>query len=162
MSTKPSPGIEDIRGLHWVALSLTPGLGPTRARHLVEYFGSIDHVFQASLTSLEAAGIPAPAAQSLATGKSLELADEELVRARAAGVSMVTLDDPTYPAQLRQIYDPPLALYVRGNPELLSQPSLAIVGTRHPTPYGLGMAERLFLRPGRAPPCDCQWPRARH
>src|SRR5690348_18014538 len=143
MSTNPSPRMEDTRALHWVALALTPGLGPTRARHLVEFFGSVDHLFQASLTSLEAAGIPVAAAQSLATGRSLELAGEELVRARAAGVTMVTLDDPTYPAQLRQIYDPPLALYVRGNPDLLSQPALAVVGTRHPTPYGLGMAERL-------------------
>jgi DNA processing protein len=144
MSTNPSPALSgDSHALNWLALSLTPGLGPTRARHLVEFFGSVDHVFQASLTGLEAAGIPVPAAQSLATGKSLELADEELVRVRAAGATMVTLDAPTYPAQLRQIYDPPLALYVRGNPELLSQSSLAIVGTRHPTPYGLGMAERL-------------------
>jgi DNA processing protein len=135
--------MEDTRALHWVALALTPGLGPTRTRHLVEFFGSVDHLFQASLTSLEAAGIPAAAAQSLASGKSLELAGEELVRARAAGVKIVTLDDPAYPAQLRQIYDPPLALYVRGNPDLLAQPSLAVVGTRHPTPYGLGMAERL-------------------
>jgi len=144
MGTNPSAApIEQTRALHWIALSLTPGLGPTRARHLVEFFGSIDPIFHSSLTSLEAAGIPAAAAQSLAAGKSLELADEELVRARAAGVTMVTLDDPTYPPQLRQIYDPPLTLYVRGNPDLLCQPSLALVGTRHPTPYGLGMAERL-------------------
>ena len=144
MSTNPSPArSEETRALYWVALALTPGLGPTRSRHLAEYFGSVDHVFQSSLTSLEAAGIPVAAAQSLATGKSLELAHEELVRARAAGVNMVTLDDPAYPAQLRQIYDPPLAIYVRGDPDLLSQPSIAIVGTRHPTPYGLGMAERL-------------------
>ncbi|HTM87528.1 MAG TPA: DNA-processing protein DprA [Terriglobales bacterium] len=144
MSTNPSPArTDETRALHWMALALTPGLGPTRARHLAEYFGSVDHVFQSSLTSLEAAGIPAAAAQSLATGKSLELADEELVRARVAGASIITLDDPAYPTQLRQIYDPPLALYVRGAPDLLSQSSIAIVGTRHPTPYGLGMAERL-------------------
>jgi DNA processing protein len=144
MSTNPSPArTDETRALHWMALALTPGLGPTRARHLAEYFGSVDHVFQSSLTSLEAAGIPAAAAQSLATGKSLELADEELVRARVAGANIITLDDPAYPTQLRQIYDPPLALYVRGAPDLLSQSSIAIVGTRHPTPYGLGMAERL-------------------
>ena len=145
MSTKPSSPDPRAEGpaLHWVALTLTPGLGPTRARHLAEFFGSVEQVFHASLTSLEAAGIPAAAAQSLATGKSLELAEEELVRARSAGVKIVTLDDPAYPALLRQIYDPPLTLYVRGSVELLSQPALAVVGTRHPTPYGLGMAERL-------------------
>ena len=145
MSTKPSSPAPRAEGpaLHWVALTLTPGLGPTRARHLAEYFGSVEQVFHASLTSLEAAGIPAASAQSLATGKSLELAEEELVRACGAGVKILSLDDPAYPAPLRQIYDPPLALYVRGNVELLSQPALAVVGTRHPTPYGLGMAERL-------------------
>jgi DNA processing protein len=44
---------------------------------------------------------------------------------------------------LRQIYDPPLALYVRGEVSVLSSPGIAVVGTRHPTPYGIGMAERL-------------------
>src|SRR5438270_3895910 len=99
MTTKSAAApTEDTRALHWLALALTPRLGPTRSRHLVEFFGSIEHVFQSSLTSLEAAGIPVAAAQSLATGKSLELADEELVRARTAGASMVTLDDHSYPA----------------------------------------------------------------
>ena len=66
MSTNPSPArSEETRALYWVALALTPGLGPTRSRHLAEYFGSVDHVFQSSLTSLEAAGIPVAAAQSL-------------------------------------------------------------------------------------------------
>ena len=50
---------------------------------------------------------------------------------------------PPIPPQLKQIYDPPLILYVRGNVEALAQPGIAVVGTRHPTPYGSGMAERL-------------------
>jgi DNA processing protein len=127
----------------WLALALTDGLGPTRARRLVEHFGTIEHVFQASLTELEATGIQAISAQSLGTGKSLELAQEESIRVRAAGVEVVTLDDPLYPSRLREIYDPPLLLYVRGPLELLSQPGIAVIGTRHPTPYGSGMAERL-------------------
>ncbi|MGH9601662.1 MAG: DNA-processing protein DprA, partial [Terriglobales bacterium] len=53
------------------------------------------------------------------------------------------LDDPAYPALLRQIYDPPVVLYVKGDAAVLSLPGIAIVGTRHPTPYGTGMAERL-------------------
>jgi DNA processing protein len=55
----------------------------------------------------------------------------------------VTLDDAQYPSQLKQIYDPPPILYVRGSVEALSRPGIAMVGTRHPTPYGTGMAERL-------------------
>src|SRR6202051_1464703 len=73
----------------------------------------------------------------------MELAQDEMGRVAAAGVSVVCMDDSTYPAQLKQIYDPPLDLYVRGNVETISQPGIAVVGTRHPTPYGLGMAERL-------------------
>ncbi|MGA8271666.1 MAG: DNA-processing protein DprA [Candidatus Sulfotelmatobacter sp.] len=129
--------------LEWLAISLTQGLGPTRARKLVEHFGSPQAVFRASLTELESTGIQAVSAQSIATGQSAELAREEIGRAAEAAVIMLSLDDPSYPPRLKQIYDPPLVLYIRGNPELLAQPGIAMVGTRHPTPYGSGMAERL-------------------
>src|SRR6202050_3110939 len=127
----------------WLALALTPGLGPTKARRIIEFFGSVQALFRASLTELEAAGLRAVSAQSLGTGRSIELAQDELGKAAAAGAQIVALDDPRYPAQLKQIYDPPLVLYVRGSDAVLSQPGIALVGTRHPTPYGLGMSERL-------------------
>jgi len=129
--------------LEWLALSLTPGLGPTKSRKLVEHFGSAEKVFRASLTELESTGIQAVSAQSLATGKSAELAREEIARAAAAGVTVVSMDDPGYPSRLKEIYDPPLVLYVRGDAGVLTRPGIAMVGTRHPTPYGCGMAERL-------------------
>jgi DNA processing protein len=140
-SVAASPSISHI--LDWLALSLTPGLGPTKARKLVERFGSVDAVLRASLTELEGAGIQAISAQALATGKSAELAREENARAAELGAALISMDDPAYPTRLKEIYDPPLVLYVRGNPELLRQPGIAMVGTRHPTPYGSGMAERL-------------------
>ncbi len=127
----------------WLALSLTQGLGPTKSRKLVEHFGSVEAIFRASLTELEGTGIQAVSAQSLATGKSAELAREEIARVSAAGVTMISMDDSSYPPRLKEIYDPPLILYVRGNSEILTQPGIAMVGTRHPTPYGSGMAERL-------------------
>ncbi len=129
--------------LEWLAISLTPGLGATKSRKLVEHFGSAEAVFRASLTELESTGIQVVSAQSLATGKSAELAREEIARAVAADVVMVSLDDPSYPPRLKEIYDPPLVLRVRGNAEALTCPGIAMVGTRHPTPYGSGMAERL-------------------
>jgi len=129
--------------MQWLALALTPGLGPTKARRIIEFFGSVEALFRASLTELEASGLRAVSAQSLGTGRSMELAQDELGKAASAGASIVALDDPAYPSQLKQIYDPPLILYVRGNVEAISQPGIALVGTRHPTPYGSGMAERL-------------------
>ena len=129
--------------LQWLALALTPSLGPSRCRRLVEHFGSTNAVFTATLTELEAAGLPATAAQAIALGKSAELAQEEMVRAASVGAQILTLDDPAYPPLLKQIYDPPVALYVRGDPAILAIPGIGVVGTRHPTPYGIGMAERL-------------------
>jgi DNA processing protein len=129
--------------MQWLALALTPGLGPTKARRVIEFFGSVQALFRASLTELEAAGLRAVSAQSLGTGRSMELAQDELGKVAAADARIISLDDPGYPAQLKQIYDPPLVLYLRGNEAAISQPGIALVGTRHPTPYGSGMAERL-------------------
>jgi DNA processing protein len=129
--------------LQWLALALTPGLGPGKARRLVEFFGSIQSLFAASLTELEAAGLRAVSAQSLGTGRSMELAHDEVGKAAAAGAHVVAYDHPSYPPELKQIYDPPLVLFVRGDVAVLAQPGIALVGTRHPTPYGVGMAERL-------------------
>lgn len=85
----------------------------------------------------------AASAQSIALGKSFSLAEEEFMKARDLGAENIAFEDALYPARLKEIYDPPLALYVRGNAELLAAPALGVVGTRHPTPYGMGMAERL-------------------
>jgi DNA processing protein len=129
--------------IYWLALSLTPGLGPTRGRKLVEHFGSAPEIFHASLTELEALNLQARSAQHIALGKSLELAHEEYAKATAEQIEILCADDPRWPARLSEIYDPPLVLYVRGACEALSKPGIAVVGTRHPTPYGIGMAERL-------------------
>lgn len=141
MSSVALPASESTR--QWIALSLTPQLGPTRGRRLVQHFGSIDRVFSAPLTELEASGIPAAAAQSISLGRSLELADEELGKVAEAGARILAIGDPEYPQRLMEIYDPPLALRVRGDVATLSAPGVAMVGTRHPTPYGIGMSERL-------------------
>ncbi|HUO24797.1 MAG TPA: DNA-processing protein DprA [Candidatus Aquilonibacter sp.] len=141
LSATASPSPTSV--LEWLALALTPGLGPTRGRKLVEHFGSPAAVFRASLTELEGTGIQVASAQSLATGKSAELAREEMARATEEGAGVISMDDPGYPKRLKEIYDPPLILYVRGSAEVLAQPGIAMVGTRHPTPYGTGMAERL-------------------
>jgi DNA processing protein len=143
VSTAASAPSATARVQDWLAIALTQGLGPTRARKLVEHFGGAEAVLRASLTELESTGIQAVSAQSLATGKSAELAREEMARAAAAEVTVICFEDPTYPPRLKEIYDPPLVLYVRGSAEVLTQPGIAMVGTRHPTPYGSGMAERL-------------------
>jgi DNA processing protein len=139
----PAANSTSREATHWLALALTPGLGPSRIRKLIEHYGSAELVFQASLTELEATGMRAISAQALATGKSMELAHDELALAVQVNARIISLSDPEYPARLKEIYDPPVILFVKGSVELLSRPGIAMVGTRHPTPYGSGMAERL-------------------
>ncbi len=129
--------------LEWVALTLTPGLGPTRSRKLVEHFGTAEAVFQASLTELESTGIRRSRRNRLPPESRRNSRSEELARAANAGVTVLPMDDLLYPPRLKEIYDPPFILYVRGEPGGLTKLGIAMVGTRHPTPYGSGMAERL-------------------
>jgi DNA processing protein len=129
--------------IYLLALALTEGLGASRIRKLIEHFGTAERVFGASLTELEATGMRAVSAQSLATGKSMELAQDELAKAAEVKARVISMSDPEYPARLKEIYDPPVILFVKGDAAVLSQPGIAMVGTRHPTPYGSGMAERL-------------------
>jgi DNA processing protein len=137
-STQP-----DVAILQWLALTLTPGMGPIRGHRVVQHFGGVDRAFAASLTELEAIGLPAAAAQSIALNKSYSLAEEEFMKARDVGAELISFEDDRYPRRLKEIYDPPLVLYVRGDAALLSQAGIGVVGIRHPTPYGIGMAERL-------------------
>ena len=127
----------------WLALGLTPGLGARHAGKLLRAFGNPGAIFAASLTSLEAQRIPAATAQAIRSQKPLKDAEKELAQVKQLGVKLLTWDEPHYPRLLRETYDPPPLLYVKGNPELLARHMLAIVGTRRPTPYGNQMAERL-------------------
>ena len=129
--------------LGWVALALTPGLGARMAGKLLRQFGSPEAIFNASLTALEGQRLPAAVAQAIHSRQPMSAAAKELAQAQQAGYRLVTWDEPAYPHLLREIYDPPPLLYVRGNTELLNRHSISMVGARRPTPYGNQMAERL-------------------
>lgn len=129
--------------LAWLALVLTPGLGPRRILQAVETVGSAEALIHCSLTELEALRLPAEAVQFLGLGHGFTAAEQELAQAQAAGVGFVVYSEAAYPERLREIYDPPPVLWVRGDAGLLLRPSIAVVGTRQPTPYGAGMAEML-------------------
>lgn len=127
----------------WVALAMTPGLGPRRIVRAVEECGSAARVLGRSLTELEAMQFPAQAAQFVGSGEAARAADEELEKVAATGASVLTYRDEAYPERLKEIYDPPALVWVRGDAALLRRAAIAVVGTRRPSPYGTGMAERL-------------------
>jgi DNA processing protein len=129
--------------LAWVALTLTHGMGPTRIWKAMNRLGAAEQLLEASLTELEGTGMPAQSAQFVFEGKAKAVAEDELKRVAEAGGSILTPEDEAYPERLREIYDPPSTLWIRGDVSLLARPGIAVVGTRQPSPYGAGMAELL-------------------
>ena len=129
--------------LGWLALTLTPGLGPRRSLDAVKQLKSAGQIFTLALTELEGLRFSAEAAQFLFDGKGRKAAEEESARVAAQGATMIDYASREYPERLREIYDPPTVLWVLGDAKLLSRPAIAVVGTRHPTPYGTGITELL-------------------
>src|SRR5712691_10269072 len=130
--------------LSWLALGLTPGLAARLSARVLRRFDSPDGVFRAALPDLEACHLPAQVAQAIVKKEAFKRAEKELAGVqKIAGCSLLNWTEPEYPQTLLQIYDPPVLLYVRGDPQVLNLPSLSIVGTRRPTLYGTQMAQRL-------------------
>ena len=130
--------------LSWLALVLTPGLGPRLCGRLLKQFGSPESVFRASLPQLQGCNLPAAAAQAVLKKEALKRAEKELARIKTiANCGLINWSDPEYLQTLLQIYDPPVLLYIRGDAQILNMPCVSIVGTRRPTLYGTQMAERL-------------------
>ena len=127
----------------WLGLTKLEGLGVRGAHRVVEHFGSPQAAYMASLTELESCGIPARVAQSIFAQAGLKEAARDLEASAKAGCQVVAYSSDDYPPLLKQIPDPPLVLYVRGDAKVLSRYAVAIVGTRRPTAYGGQVAQRL-------------------
>jgi DNA processing protein len=140
VSTGANP--DDDR-LAWLALALTPGLGPRRVLDAMQSLDAPGRIFAMPLTELESLRFPAESAQFIFDGKARRVAEEEWSAVALQNAQILTFACAGYPERLREIYDPPAVLWVRGDVSLLARPSLAVVGTRHPSPYGAGMAELL-------------------
>ena len=129
--------------LYWIALRLIPGLGTRRAGQLVERYRTARRIFQTPVSELEGLGLSGSVARSIASGCTFDDAAVQQEKMLAAGVSLIPISDPRYPARLREIFDPPVLLFAKGRVELLRRLMLAVVGTRRPTHYGVTAAERL-------------------
>ncbi len=126
----------------WLRLSLAPGLGPATLRTLLKRYGLPEQVLSAPRREL-AAAIPASTLEAIES-RALDVAVERALHwSQQPGCSIVTLGDAAYPARLLETPDPPSLLYIRGNPDLLQRPSLAIVGSRNATAQGVRNAERF-------------------
>src|SRR5690348_18151923 len=116
--------------LHWLALTLIPGLGTRTSGKLLERFRTPQAIFRASRTELESAGVSGAVAQSIASGCTFEDAAAQQEKMRQAGAVLLTINDQRCPPLLHEIFDPPVLLFARGRLELLESIMLGVGGTR--------------------------------
>ncbi len=129
---------------YWVWLAELPGLKNPSRLALLRHFGSPEDIFFADREELLLAEDVPPAQAELALNRDLSAADRILADCQRLGQRILTIQDAEYPQRLRNIFDPPLVLYVRGRmPAMDEEAAVAVVGTRECTPYGVACAERL-------------------
>jgi DNA processing protein len=125
----------------WIALNMTPGVGPRVTARLLEHFGSAESIFDAPRRELARLRLPPETIESIASRELHERAETEIERVRKLGGDILVLDDGVYPALLRETYDPPVVLYVKGAwEECLERPCVAVVGSRRCSTYGQNAA----------------------
>ncbi|MCF7855416.1 MAG: DNA-processing protein DprA [Candidatus Pacebacteria bacterium] len=130
----------------YIILNALPDIGPLRVNQLLVAFGQPAAILNASQDSLmRVPGVGAKVANSIRTWNDHVDLGREIQLCETAGVTVITREDDAYPPLLKQIHDPPLCLYTRGNTNALtrSQSSIAVVGSRRTTRYGIAAAETL-------------------
>jgi len=128
----------------FIALNMVPSLGPVNVRRLLQAFGSPERVLTASRGELNAInGLGQDIVDSIVFWESSVDLQTELHQIREFGAAVLTLDDHEYPAQLREIHDPPTALYVWGKLEPRDRHAIGVVGSRRTSHYGLECAKKL-------------------
>ena len=132
---------KDIK--YWVGFSLIPGIGRVRFAQLEKYFGNLADAWKAGLTDLKQAGLDSNTINAITHWRQKISLDEEMEKLNRYGVKTLTCRDDGYPSRLKEIYDYPPILYVRGS--LLPQDEwcLAVVGTRRATVYGRQVTQEM-------------------
>lgn len=134
----------------WLMLSMLDGLGPSSFRRLSDFFPCPVDALSTDLLTLKRLGLNKRLLESI---QRAQQGDAELQQkmeramtwAEQPGCQLLVQEDSAYPALLREISDPPLVLFVRGNVRILGDPQIGMVGTRHPGPHGAATA-RAFAR----------------
>jgi DNA processing protein len=130
-----------------IALNMVDGIGPVRVRELMAVLGSAANILEADVSDwVQAKGVGQALAEKLkARLRDLDV-QAEISRAEKLGAHLVTCVDDAYPALLKTIHDPPLALYVKGSLMPQDKHAIAVVGSRRCTHYGTQVADRLSFQ----------------
>ncbi len=128
---------------YWVGFNIARGIGPTRLRALLDYFGDIERAWHASAEELRSAGLDRRSLKNLLALRSTFDLDQALERVAEVGAHVLTWDNPGYPRLLYEIAAPPPVLYVKGTITDEDAWAVAVVGTRRASDYGREVARRL-------------------
>lgn len=128
---------------YWVGFTLIPGIGRARFSRLEQYFGELERAWHASAAELEMAGLDARTIEAIMAHRPKLSLDAEMEKLERYKITVLTRKDEAYPSRLKEIYDPPPVLYVRGCFAPEDDWSLAVVGTRRPTYYGREVTEQI-------------------
>lgn len=133
---------EDI--FYWLALSLVPGVGSTLMKRLLDRFNTPEAVFRASMKELlSIEGLGGKVAGEIQKGPSEKAVERELSLLKEVDGKIITFKDRDYPRRLKDIYDPPALLYMRGELKSRDELAIAIVGSRKTSPYGRWFTEKI-------------------
>jgi len=132
---------EDIK--YWVGFNNIPGIGRVRLSQLENHFGSLEQAWKASPGELKRAGLDSPALRAISQWRDKVEPEAEMEKLDKFGIQVLTCNDSAYPGRLKEIYDYPPVLYVRGSLLREDEWCLAVVGTRRATVYGKQVTEEL-------------------
>ncbi len=134
----------------YIALNMIDGIGPVRVRALLDRFLKPEAILEAPKGELlQVDGIGEETARNIINWNAAVDLEAELAHIEKSGVTVVTKDDASYPKHLREIYDPPLVLYVRGELTEMDALAIGIVGSRRTSLYGQEMARKLSFQLAR-------------
>ncbi len=131
----------DIR--YWVGFNKVSGIGAARLRALLDYFGDLEIAWNAPAHDLQQAGLDRRSLANLLKARGALDLDAEMERLERGRVGVLTWDDPDYPRNLREVYNHPPVLYLRGSIEKRDEWAVAVVGTRRASVYGKEAARMM-------------------
>jgi DNA processing protein len=128
---------------YWIGFNKVPGIGAARLQVLLDAFSDLETAWRAPADALRHAGLDRRSLANLLQARDELDLDAEVARLESAGIQVITWDDPDYPPNLRQIYNAPPLLYVRGRLEKRDEWAVAVVGTRRASVYGKEAARMI-------------------
>jgi len=128
---------------YWVGFSKMPGIGRVKISQLLEHFTTLEHAWKAPTGELKKSGLDSKTVENIVNLRTRIVPDEEMDNLEKYKVKVHTCDSPAYPQRLKEIYDYPPVLYIRGDLLREDECCVAVVGTRRATVYGRQVTEEI-------------------